>query len=311
MNINDRFLRGCLLGLAGGGLAGYLLASYLNRSRYEAELARVRDQYRAKEARARRDAVFSAFDVVPTHRFSVSGDPSRGASDGGDHGREDPHVAGDQSFELRELRDTDTSLDDYQSPLDVEYAPDADDPLFGLSDSDYEPGAATSLGVDGNGNPVDEEFPDEADGSEDDSDDQDRSSTPEDRRKLDSRGPGPFIITESEFSEECLDYQKLTIMYYRASDTLADDKQEPIPGIRETIGLGTTDQFGKDPDNPNILYVRNNKLEIDFEVCLDYGSYTERVLGYGTASPKPPRVVNGKGLRACPWTRRTLTGFTR
>lgn len=171
------------------------------------------------------------------------------------------------------------------------------DPLAGLDEDDYEPGAPTSLGVDGRGNPVEDEFQDSSDGTDDDSDDmgsspdEDGPSSP-DGGDPDPRGPEPYIITEDEFFGECETHQKLTITYYRGDRTLCDDQGVPVPDVRGTIGLGTTDKFGKtEEEGRNVIYVRNPKLEADFEVCLDYGSYIGVVLHYGTASPKPPRPL--------------------
>ena len=123
---------------------------------------------------------------------------------------------------------------------------------------------------------------DQADGSEDDSSDDGGHAT----GRLD-----PYLISEKQFSEECPSYQKLVVMYYRGDDVLTDDSEAPISDIRGTVGLGTLGKFGQDPDNPNVIFVRNDRIEVDFEICLDYGSYIEVVLKYGTPNPKPPRAT--------------------
>jgi hypothetical protein len=295
MKVNDVFLRGLVFGGVGGGVAGAVLAVYLCRRRHEAELQEVRDLYRAKAKKLEREYALASFEVLPTLRtrsFSESENDVPGY----------PDVEGVLRFagipeEL--FRDDSSGYSDVGQVITEELTeglreislngPDGDiDPLAGLDDSDYEPGAATSLGVDGNGDPVEDEFLHEADGPEHEQDDEDGPSAP------DPRGPGPYLITHDEFFGHRKHYAKLTIMYYRASNDLCDDQEVPIPDVRGTIGLGTTDKFGQNADEPNILYVRNNKMETDFEVCLDYGSYTEKVLGYGTASPKPPRRMYGE-----------------
>jgi len=290
MNFNDRFLRGVLVGLGVGGVAGYLLAGHLHRNRLDAELSQMREHYRAKSEDLERRGVQHAFCVVPTGRDDLPAasfgfrrvggfddDPdrllARFAAEGGD-------VKG-------------PILDSFQ-PADA-YAGDARDvdPELGLDDDDYEPDAARSLGVDGSGNPVEDEFADldaEADGSEDDGDNSGGHEGSAGGDAPDPRGPGPYLITEREFSEEQEFYQKLTVIYYRGDNVLIDSAQAVIPDIRANIGAGTTDQFGKDAENPHVLYVRNDKIQVDFEICLDYGSYVQEVLHYGTANPKPPRL---------------------
>lgn len=295
INVDIRLVRGILLGSCLGGVCGYLLGRNIARNRHAAELEEVREHFRAKAEDIQRKSRLEHFDVIPVHpgRTVAKGGDGLGTVDvvslqfkpsvfGGEAGNLDsepgPGVAGSDA-ETEHARDDAADALYERTPAD-----DGIDPLAGLEDGDYEPGAVSSLGVDGSGNPIEDDLRDEADRSEDDSDDEDGSSGP-------VRGE-PYLISDQEFFNHREHYQKLTVMYYRASDTLADSQELPIRDIRGTIGLGTTDKFGSNPDEPNILYVRNERIETDFEVCLDYGSYTSSVLGYGTASPKPPRIVS-------------------
>jgi hypothetical protein len=91
----------------------------------------------------------------------------------------------------------------------------------------------------------------------------------------------PHVISLDEFSEERETYQKLTITYYAADDVLADDREQPIRDVVGTVGPDIGDKFGQKSDDPNIVYIRNSRLEVDFEVVLDKRPYTEVVLGYG------------------------------
>lgn len=89
----------------------------------------------------------------------------------------------------------------------------------------------------------------------------------------------PFIVSSDEFFNDDQDYETITITYYEGDEILADDRDEVIYDIDGTIGVGTIDYFGHDKDDPNTIYVRNHKVEANYEVILDKGSYSKEVLG--------------------------------
>ncbi len=94
---------------------------------------------------------------------------------------------------------------------------------------------------------------------------------------------GPFEITEDQFGE-LLDegFQQISVTFFEADRTLCDDKEKPI---RDMVGtIGTVNPKGLSPEksgDPHIRYVRNRRLEVDFEILLDARSFAETVLGYG------------------------------
>jgi hypothetical protein len=93
----------------------------------------------------------------------------------------------------------------------------------------------------------------------------------------------PFEIPEAAFGELADEgFQQISVTYYQADRTLCDDKDGPI---RDVVGtIGTADPSGLDPElsgDPHIRYVRNRRLEVDFEILLDARSFAETVLGYG------------------------------
>lgn len=271
MNLNDRrsyLLGGVLLGVGVGGVTGYLLGRHLVRTRAEEEIAEMREHFRARTEQVERDGALGAFTVLPTMV------------------RVDRVVTGDG---VRSDRAADEAR-----PADTYGSVDPEDPEFGLSEEDYEDDAVESIGDDDGGDGFEDLQRQEANGSPDALSDAigPRSSTPPGQR-----GPGPYVITEEQFSEECFDFQKLTVRYFNADKVLADNQDAVIKDIKWTVGEETLKQFevNPNPDQPYIVYVRNEKIEVDFEICLDYGSYVEVVLGYGTANPKPRHVIPGGG----------------
>lgn len=89
----------------------------------------------------------------------------------------------------------------------------------------------------------------------------------------------PFIIAVDEFLQDEMDHEKLTITYYEEDDVLSDERNVPIPDVENTVGLRFNENFGEKSNDPNIVYIRNYRLEADFEVVLDKSSFSETVLG--------------------------------
>lgn len=102
--------------------------------------------------------------------------------------------------------------------------------------------------------------------------------------------PTPYVVSAEEFSEEKTHYDKITLTYFSEDNTLIDDREEIIPNIDELIGPEAVMNFGNQSDDPNVVYIRNNKRNADFEVVLDERSYTEVVLGFVSEKEKPRKM---------------------
>lgn len=112
-----------------------------------------------------------------------------------------------------------------------------------------------------------------------DENDLDRSSRSSDK---------PYIISNEEFEDAELEYTQNTLTYYQGDAVLTDEHNQPVP--INTVVHESNLQFGNASGDKNVVYIRNDKLEVDFEVVQDLGYYTEEVLGV------PPREER-KGLR--------------
>jgi hypothetical protein len=97
------------------------------------------------------------------------------------------------------------------------------------------------------------------------------------------RTPGkPYVIGVAELGESPNPgWQSLTITYYAGDQVLADDKDQPIRDVRGTVGSVELITFGGPSGDPHIKYVRNEKLEIDFEIIYSKEAYADVVLNYG------------------------------
>lgn len=87
----------------------------------------------------------------------------------------------------------------------------------------------------------------------------------------------PYIISNEMFEDSELQYNQNTLTYYQGDRVLVDEKDQPIP-IKSVVGESNL-KFGSASGDLNLVYIRNEKLEVDFEILRSYGSYSEEVLG--------------------------------
>ena len=95
----------------------------------------------------------------------------------------------------------------------------------------------------------------------------------------------PYILEHDEFYES--EYQAVTLTWYEGDEVLADEKDEHIPDIDKVVGEDNLLRFGAGSRDPNIIYVRNEKLEVDFEIVKNDGSYMEQVHGFIQHDDRP------------------------
>lgn len=88
-----------------------------------------------------------------------------------------------------------------------------------------------------------------------------------------------YIISSQEFEEGEKDYSQNTLTYFEGDDVLVDERDKPIHHKNSVIGDGNNLLFGEESNDPNVVYIRNEHLEVDFEVCRSRGTFTEEILG--------------------------------
>lgn len=89
----------------------------------------------------------------------------------------------------------------------------------------------------------------------------------------------PYIITDEEFLQNDPEHEQLSLVYYEGDKTLADDKDGEVPEPDVTVGETHLALFGHGSNDANIVYVRNEKLNMDFEIARSPGHYAHEVLG--------------------------------
>ena len=81
----------------------------------------------------------------------------------------------------------------------------------------------------------------------------------------------PYVISPYDFGE--LDgYNQIELTYY-ADGTLEDDEGNIITDVDELVGQDSLFTFGEYEEDA--VFVRNERLETDFQILKDYRTYEE------------------------------------
>lgn len=86
---------------------------------------------------------------------------------------------------------------------------------------------------------------------------------------------GPRLISFDLFNDDEPDYDKLSFNYFAGDETLTDENEDIV--THDIVGAHSLTQFGMDPDDVDTVFVRNDKLGIDYEVIKDERCYKDVV----------------------------------
>lgn len=97
-------------------------------------------------------------------------------------------------------------------------------------------------------------------------------------QEIASRDPShPCIIHVDEYFSGESGYRQSTLTYYKGDNILCDDKDVPVYNHERIVGEL---KFGHGSRDANVVYIRNDELEAEYEVLLDTGLYQVEVLGH-------------------------------
>lgn len=89
----------------------------------------------------------------------------------------------------------------------------------------------------------------------------------------------PYVISKDSYENEYLEFHKNSLVYFDKDNTLCDDHDEIIDDVDFFIGEESLMMFGEGSDDEDIVFVRNLRIQSDFEVVREHQSYKENVLG--------------------------------
>ena len=81
----------------------------------------------------------------------------------------------------------------------------------------------------------------------------------------------PYTISPELFVNDKKNFDKITLEYYEGNDILVEEMSDEPVNIDESIGRDSLRMFGE--FERDLVYVRNERLETDFEVFHHSGSY--------------------------------------
>lgn len=100
----------------------------------------------------------------------------------------------------------------------------------------------------------------------------------------------PYVISRAEKDEEQV-YDLVTFTYYEADDVLCNERDDVIgEDVRDSmIGESNLNRFGHGSDDPHIVFIRNDRLEMVIELVHSEQSYAEEVHGFQHSDTPYPR----------------------
>lgn len=122
---------------------------------------------------------------------------------------------------------------------------------------------------------------------EDEDDEEGASSYIPDNQELDEGidRQRPYEISADEFANEFPDHDKISLYYYAYDDTLCFENEELVDDIDGKIGMDIFEALGEE----STVWVRNEPLGLDYEICLVNQSYAKEVHGATNDGALSPR----------------------
>lgn len=100
----------------------------------------------------------------------------------------------------------------------------------------------------------------------------------------------PYVITFEEFHENLPDHEQTTLTYYEGDDVLAEQDDQVIENVDATVGDENLTRFGHGSKDNNVVYIRNERTGLDFEVLRSGGKYAMEVHGFDEDETSGPNV---------------------
>lgn len=98
--------------------------------------------------------------------------------------------------------------------------------------------------------------------------------------ELSKRDPSkPYIIHQDEYKNSEKGFNHVAYTYYAVDDVLVDEDDTPIPHADIVVGQDNL-RFGHGTDDVDVVFVRNEHMELEMEICRTHQSYEEEVLGH-------------------------------
>lgn len=98
--------------------------------------------------------------------------------------------------------------------------------------------------------------------------------------------PDIYVISQLEYEHGGEDNEKVSLTWYVEDKVLADTSDDTFDVPEDVVGDGL-DHFGRESGDENTVYVRNTKIDVDYEIVRDPGSYWRSVHDMEPADVRP------------------------
>lgn len=108
----------------------------------------------------------------------------------------------------------------------------------------------------------------------------------------DPHARAPYLITFAEFDANETSAEQITVSFFAGDGIVIDESDEIIKPdrVEQIVGTDNLNKFGtntEDPDmEPNVIYVRCERFNMDFEVTRSPGFHAVEVLGQEPVEPE-------------------------
>lgn len=89
-------------------------------------------------------------------------------------------------------------------------------------------------------------------------------------------GVEPYILHADEYIEDEMGFTQETVTFYEGDEIMVDSHDTPMYGWSKIMGEL---RFGHGSKDPNVVYIRNEGIEMEWEVLRHTGSYSIEVRG--------------------------------
>jgi hypothetical protein len=95
----------------------------------------------------------------------------------------------------------------------------------------------------------------------------------------------PYVIHQDEFESKESGYDQISYTWFAVDEVMVEEGHtDPLTQTDFAVGLENL-KFGHGTDDIDVVYVRNDKLELEMEITRHPGSYEEEVVGLDGNEP--------------------------
>lgn len=84
----------------------------------------------------------------------------------------------------------------------------------------------------------------------------------------------PYVISPDDFGDPDVGYDTESLDYFEGDGVLTDSFGEVVENVDELVGADFANHFGDYEEHS--VFIRNDEMEVDYEILRDYRSYSEK-----------------------------------